>query len=507
MKEVRRRAMFVLGWLSLLLAACGDSGSAVPPVTSPAATSPAVTTAATSASATLSSPSATTTIAATTGPVSTSTAPATSAAVTTAPAGTIASTGTNADWPTYHRDNARTGYVSGVNDPRSLSKKWSVDLDGAVYAEPLVVGSHLLVATEGNSLYSLNTTSGQIEWHTNIASPVPRSALPCGNIDPLGITGTPVYDPASGLVFAIAEISGPAHQLVGVDIQNGQVRLRRSADPPGMDPRPHQQRAALALSQGMVYIAYGGFFGDCGNYHGMVVASRTDGQGDLLSYQVPTAREGGIWAPPGPAIDSQGRVFVSVGNGSETNGAWDHSDSVLRLSPDLKLEDGFAPQNWAAENARDADLGSLAPVLLPNGLVFIAGKGSTAYSLKADKLGGVGGQLEAKSLCSAYGGAASVGNRIFVPCTSGLLDVTVAGDGKMTTGWQANSQIDGSPIVAGQTVYTVDRNGTLYALNSENGQPRASLVIGPTSRFATPTVSGGLVFVGTMKGVVAASIQ
>src|SRR6185369_7951361 len=102
-----------------------------------------------------------------------------------------------------------------------------------------------------------------------------------------GITGTPVYDSTSGLVFAVAEVSGPAHLLIGVEVRTGEIKVRRSADVEGMEPAPHQQRAALTLSEGMVYIAYGGLFGDCGNYQGTVIASRTDGSGDLLSYRVP----------------------------------------------------------------------------------------------------------------------------------------------------------------------------------------------------------------------------
>ena len=50
---------------------------------------------------------------------------------------------------------------------------------------------------------------------------MPQSSLPCGNIDPLGITGTPVYDPATGLVFAVAEVTGPAHILVGLNVTTG----------------------------------------------------------------------------------------------------------------------------------------------------------------------------------------------------------------------------------------------------------------------------------------------
>lgn len=405
------------------------------------------------------------------------------------------------DWTTYHRDNTRTGYLPDMPDPQQLAVAWNTTLDGAVYAEPLVVGGHVLVATERDSVYSLDARTGRIEWRTNVGEPMPLSALPCGNIDPLGITGTPVYDPATGLVFAVAEVAGPAHILVGIDARTGEVRVRRSADPEGMEPLAHQQRTALTLSNGLVYIGYGGLFGDCGNYHGWVVASRTDGSGPLLAYQVPTQREGGIWATPGAIVDGTGRLYVSVGNGSETSDGWDHSDSVLRLSPTLMLEDGFAPDQWKQDNQRDADLGSLGPVLLPDGLIFIAGKAGIGYVLHSKALGGVGGQALAEPICHAYGGAAVVGSTVFVPCNEGLQQLQVGPTASLTLGWQA--QAPGSPVVGGHTVYSLDRSGNLYALDIETGQVRDTVRVGATSRFATPTLYQDHVFIGTLTGIVA----
>ncbi|HYK85914.1 MAG TPA: PQQ-binding-like beta-propeller repeat protein [Ktedonobacteraceae bacterium] len=411
------------------------------------------------------------------------------------------------DWTTYHQNNARTGLVANAPDPHRLNRAWSKQLDGAVYAEPLVVKGRLIVATEGDSLYSLNVDTGEVLWRTNVGTPVPQSTLPCGDIDPLGITGTPVYDPATNLVFAVAEVQGPGHILVGVDAGSGQVRVRRVIDIAAMEPAVHQQRAALALSQNRVYVAYGGLDGDCGNYHGTVVASRTDGTGPLLSYQLPTPREGGIWAASGPAVDEAGNIYVAVGNGSTTQGAWDKTDSVLRLSPTLQLEDGFAPTQWPQDNAADADLGSMGPILLPNGLIFIAGKSGFGYLLHADKLGGVGGQAVVTDVCHSYGGAAALGSQVFVPCTEGVLEVTVGPGASLHLGWQAPSQVTGSPIVGGHTVYTLDTGGTLYALDAANGNVRATLSVGATSRFASPTLSGNKVFVGTLNGVVAATIS
>src|SRR5439155_18562292 len=223
-----------------------------------------------------------------------------------------------------------------------------------------------------------------------------------------------VYDPATGLVFAVAEVRGPAHILIGLDANTGQVKVRRPVDTDGMDPRAHQQRPALALANGMVYIAYGGLDGDCSDYIGRVVASSTSGQGALLVYRVPTPREGGIWAPPGPSVDASGNLYVSVGNGEVTGGRWDHSDSILKLSPTLQLEDAFAPTSWGQENANDADMGSQGPVLLPGNFIFAAGKSGKGYILNKNRLGGIGGYIDEQSLCASYGGAATVGSTIFV---------------------------------------------------------------------------------------------
>lgn len=408
------------------------------------------------------------------------------------------------DWTSYYYDPARSGYRQQLADPTRLTNAWSKSLDGAVYASPLSINGHVIVATEGNSLYSFDAQTGKQLWRTNVGQPVPRSTLPCGNIDPLGITGTPVYDPASKLVFAVAEVTGPSHILVGVDVDSGKVKVRRSVDTADMNPAVHQQRAALALNQGMIYIAYGGLYGDCGNYLGRVIAARTSGQGALLSYVLPTTREGGIWAPPGPVMDDKGRLYVSVGNGEQTGSQWDHTDSVLRLSPTLQLEDGFAPRQWAQDNAADADLGSMSPVLLSNGLIYISGKSGQGYLLRANALGGVGGQIQETYVCRSYGGGATTGTEIFLPCTDGVRQVKIGPGETMSVGWHTQAQINGTPVIGGRTLYVVDRNGgVLYALNRDNGNVRASIAIGETSRFATPALANGLIFIGTLKGIVA----
>ncbi|MGH3526961.1 MAG: PQQ-binding-like beta-propeller repeat protein, partial [Pseudonocardiaceae bacterium] len=98
-----------------------------------------------------------------------------------------------ADWPTYHHDNARTGVADQLAPLGTLRTAWQTKLDGAVYGQPLVIGDRVIAATEHNTVYALAAADGHVLWSASLGQPVPGSDLPCGNIDPLGITGTPAY--------------------------------------------------------------------------------------------------------------------------------------------------------------------------------------------------------------------------------------------------------------------------------------------------------------------------
>ena len=103
--------------------------------------------------------------------------------------------------------------------------------------------------------------------------PSPGQERPCGDIDPLGITGTPVY--LDGLVYVVAEHGGSIrHELVALDLKTGTVRWRRGVDVPGPDPTVMQQRGALTVSGGKVWVPFGALAGDCGDYKGRVVGVR-----------------------------------------------------------------------------------------------------------------------------------------------------------------------------------------------------------------------------------------
>jgi outer membrane protein assembly factor BamB len=372
-----------------------------------------------------------------------------------------------------------------------------MDLDGRVYAEPLASGGAVIVATEGDSVYSISEANGTVLWRANLGAPVPRSELPCGDIDPTGITSTPVIDTATRTLYVVAFLEPPHHEVFALDLRNGGVLFHRNADPPGADPLVQQQRGALALANGMVYVPYGGLYGDCGQYHGWVVATRTSGNGTLLSYQVPTKREGGIWAPSGVMVDGVGNIFVATGNGASTS-TFDFGNSVIKLSPNLTQLDWFAPSNWSTLNGGDTDLGSVGPSLVGPNTIFQVGKEGVGYLLRLDHLGGIGGQTYSGSVCSgAYGGIASAPPYAYVPCRDGLVAVNVSLlRVSFAVAWRGPGFNAGPPILAGGAVWTIDiSQGKLYELDLQTGKVLFSYSVGSVTHFSSLSAADGRLFV------------
>src|SRR5439155_27290086 len=187
-----------------------------------------------------------------------------------------------------HGINTRDGNATSLAPLSTLSVAWTAPLDGAVYGQPLVVGGRVFAATENDTVYALNPAGGVL-WSAHVGQPEPLSDLPCGNIDPLGITSTMVYDPGTNRVFALAETTGGAHTLFGINADTGAVEVRAAAEPPLGTPKAHLQRGALTLLNGRIYFGYGGLLGDCDQYIGAVVSLTTSGTGKL-SYAIPTTR-------------------------------------------------------------------------------------------------------------------------------------------------------------------------------------------------------------------------
>lgn len=435
-------------------------------------------------------------------------ASSTSAAASYGTSSATTGLGTASDWPTYHHDAGRSGVSSDQQSVGQVKQAWvSPQVDGDIYAEPLVVGGQVIVATEGNTVYSLDAASGAVSWKVNLGTPVPGSALPCGNIDPSGITGTPVADVSTSTLYVVGNLnSGLHHELFALSLQNGSIRWHRSIDPPGLSPTVEQQRGALALVDGRVYVPFGGLFGDCGQYRGAVVSSAADGTGTLASYVVPTQRMAGIWNPAGPVQDAQGNLLVTTGN-SQSQSRFDYGNSVIRLSQALTVKDYFAPTNWQNLNATDGDLGSLGPLLLQDGRVVAIGKDGRAYLLAAGSLGGIGGQAGSVDIGeSAFGAGAVSGQMVFVPCTGALVGLRVSGQ-KMQVAWKVSGGA-GPPIVAAGLVWSLGNDGLLKAVDPQSGSIKFTKQFNtPPSRFTSLSASNGLLFVPDSRRITALSLR
>lgn len=406
-------------------------------------------------------------------------------------------------WPTYHHDAARSGRADAPVG--RLRRSWTARLSGGVYGEPIVVGGGVLVGTENNDVVSLAAGTGAVRWRRHLGTPVRRADLPCGDIDPLGITGTPAYDAATGSVFVVAETTGGRHTLWALDARTGEPRWHRSLDiRPHRDRLAEQQRSALLVLHHRVIATFGGLAGDCGDYVGYAASVATDGTGPVHSYAVPTPREGGMWTPPGPVEGPTGNLYVSAGNGATTTGSWDGSDSVTELTPvRLRRIAAFAPATWREDNAADLDLGSSAPAVVGDRLV-IAGKRGVVYLLRPG-LGGVGSAVRSLSGCTGFGGAAVVdAHSVLLPCLGEhrIRELHV-GRKRLRWGWSTPG-LYASPVTAGRRAYVADRDsGDLVVLRLADGHEVQRLHAGALTHFPSASVAEGRVFVPTLTGVTA----
>jgi hypothetical protein len=379
----------------------------------------------------------------------------------------------------------------------------SIRLDGAVYASPIVAHGLTIVATENDSVYAFDRSYRQV-WKRTLGSPSPAGERQCGDIDPLGITGTPIYDRTTGFVYLVAELGGPVrHVLYALDRRSGGIAWSRSVDLPGASARDMQQRGALAVAAGRVWVSYGGLAGDCGDYKGRVVGVTLDGHGGVISYTSPTARGGGIWNPAGPTLDPDGNLLVVAANGAAFPGdPYDYTNSVLELDRTGRVVDSFAPSNWAARNQGDVDLGSQGVALVGRRWAVLGDKSGAVYVLRLGDLGGIGGQVDVRNVCQSYGGAAVDRSVVYLPCADGVRAVRVDDTGRLHPLWHAADSITGSPVIGGARVWALDTEaGVLHALDPSSGRSIGQVQVGVTNRFATPALSGADVIVPTLDGI------
>jgi polyvinyl alcohol dehydrogenase (cytochrome) len=411
-----------------------------------------------------------------------------------------------ADWPTFGRTPDRNAVSVSTPPMHKIRRSWTRNVDGATYAQPLIVGSEVIVATENDTVYALNAANGKVRWSHHLASPV-TSGLPCGNISPSGITGTPVADPSSGRLWVVTYTSKPKfrHTLWELSLTTGRTITQRPIDAPGSDPRAEQERGALTLLGTRVYVPFGGLFGDCSDYKGRVVGAPVSGAGKLVTFATASKRAG-IWAPAGESVRN-GDLYVSTGNGLPADEIGS-SDSVLRLSQGLKVLSRFTPSNFKSLSANDQDLSSTPPAQLPGGLVFQVGKEGVGYVLHDSKLGGTGGQVASANVCEGgFGGDAVDGHIVVFSCFSSLHAIRVGpvrkgGRPRITKLWSVSGGA-GPPIIAGGVAWEMGRSGSLRGYRLTSGKQVFSVSIGqPATDFPTLAASGSrLVVTGSAKVV------
>jgi outer membrane protein assembly factor BamB len=423
-------------------------------------------------------------------------------------------------WTAYHGDPAGSGNARSVTSVSVRARAWtSPTLDGQLYGQPLVFGHMVYVATENNTVYALSTATGAVRWKTHVGKPVPASTVPCGNITPtVGITGTPVIDPARHEIFVVAaeyRAGRPAHFLVGLDTATGRREMTRRVDPPGQDPAAILQRTGLTLTAGKVVFGFGGNYGDCSTYRGRLVAvPEAGGRPRIFTVAAGSGTsKGAIWmGGAAPVVDNRGNVWASTGNSTITSSGhrYDNSDGVLQLSPSMRLLQYFAPRSWPVDNAQDIDF-SAAPALLATGQIVQAGKSGRVYLLDGKRLGGIGGELAAlRPACDADidGGIAVSGTTVYLPCLTGIIAVRASSSPpRLRLLWRSGTG-GGPPILAGGLVWTIGQDGKLFGLDPATGKTRRQANIGvPANHFPTPGVGAGLLLAACAQNVIAFPAQ
>lgn len=337
-----------------------------------------------------------------------------------------------ADVGTIANDSLRTGWDKdepGLSPSAVASsnfgKLFSATVDGQVYAQPLVVGSTVIAATENNAVYGLDSATGAAKWTRKLGPAWPASTVHCGDLTPnIGITSTPVYDPATKSVFLLAKTNDGASKqfphwyMHSLDVATGAekpgfpvtIQGTPTNDPTRpFNPMTAMQRPGLLLLNGVVYA---GFASHCDYtpFVGYVVGVSTAGrQTTMWATESGNANaEGGIWQSGGGLVsDGPGQILLTTGNGiSPKPGPGSKppttlAEAVVRLrvgsDGNLKPTDFFSPADNAKLNRNDADLGSGAPVAIPDGYGTVAhphllaqiGKDGTMYLLDRDNLGGM----------------------------------------------------------------------------------------------------------------------
>ena len=340
---------------------------------------------------------------------------------------------------TNRNDGARSGAnlsettltAANVNVSR-FGKLYTYPVDGAVYAQPLYVTGVAIQGTPRNVLYVVtmndkayafdaDSASPSPLWMTDFTNPPSVTAVPMTDIvtpsnnifGNVGIESTPVIDRATATLYLIArtkENGSYVQRLHALDISTGRARSGSpttiTGSVPGsaldstvgtsgrvitFNPMMHQQRVALALSNGVILVAWAGHQ-DKPPYHGWIMGFDATTLAPVGVFAVvPDGYGGGIWqGGRAPTLDAAGNAYFATGNG-QFDGTRNFGDSLLKFSVSrngMALVDYFTPGNEATLNANDADLSGSGFILLPGtNLLLGGGKEGVLYLLDAGNLG------------------------------------------------------------------------------------------------------------------------
>jgi hypothetical protein len=316
---------------------------------------------------------------------------------------------------TQHNDLARTGQnlsettltPSNVN-VNEFGLLFKNTVDNQVYAQPLLVsavniggGAHnvVYVATTSNSVYAFDADTGTQYWHVNLGTPISNADYGAGCVDingNAGIIGTPVIDPVSGTLYVVNSLNSAgifSFTLHALDITTGADRTGSPVQitNAGFSPLTQNQRAGLALANGKLLIPFSSHC-DMGNYHGFLFSYDPSTLAKVAVFNAsPTGNGNSLWmSGQGPAVDASGNIYFGTSNGT-WDGVSNFSESFIKLSPSLTLEDWFTPANHANLDGGDADIDTSGPLLIPPGdRLTMVGKSATGYVINSANLGHLG---------------------------------------------------------------------------------------------------------------------
>jgi len=369
---------------------------------------------------------------------------------------------------------------------------------GNVHAQPLYIeagpqGPMIIAVTASNNVYALDATDGSIIWQTNVGPPV-TSGL-CGfPINPFGIIGTPVVDLASRSLFFNAMIDGPTkkHFVFSLNVDTGAVNpgwpvdLDATVNYNGMPftSNVENERGALALVDGIVYVPFSGHLGDCGLFHGWVVGIQVNNPS--VKAWATGWIGGGIWGHSGVASDGT-NMFVITGNTFTNPGdEWRGGEAIIRLQagPTFSRQptDYWAPVNWQALDAGDTDLGGCSAILIdvpgatPSQLVLALGKDGNAYLLNRNNLGGITAPVASLPVDGVTRGQSSAtyhtnqGTYFVFRTGSGAISaykVTATNPPTIVPAWSVNQNGQGSPWV---TTTDGSNNAIVWVVGAQGDQ-------------------------------------